>query len=128
MQASNECLSTSKMEQGRLAVTGGPPIVHCSYSVLFSRKISAYHLQRVATCVYRPQTLIVTKVIGRPVPRNNCLRCLFIFTSPLQVTALAGHLQAKYTIIFGKLPHYNGHLQARAETCSGEININKHLK
>jgi hypothetical protein len=56
------------------------------------------------------------------------LLCLFIFISPLHVSALAGHLQAEYTIIFGKLPHYNGHLQARAETCSFEININKHLK
>jgi hypothetical protein len=47
------------------------------------------------------------KVIGRTVPRNNCLRCLFIFILPLHVLALAGHLQAEYTIIFGKLPHYS---------------------
>jgi hypothetical protein len=39
-------------------------------------------------------------VIGRTVPRNNCLRCLFIFILPLHVSALAGHLQAEYTIIF----------------------------
>jgi hypothetical protein len=49
-------------------------------------------------------------------------------------SALAGHLQAEYTIIFGKLHHYNGSVvyssrrwPARAETCSGEINIDKHL-
>jgi hypothetical protein len=47
----------------------------------------------------------------------------------LHVSALAGHLQAEYTIIFGKFgkcipPEWS----ARAETCSGEININKHLK
>jgi hypothetical protein len=49
------------------------------------------------------------KVIGRTVPRNNYLRCLlFIFISPLHVSALAGHLQTEYTIILGKLPHYNG--------------------
>jgi hypothetical protein len=48
------------------------------------------------------------KIIGRTVLRNKCLRRLFIFISPLQVSALTGHLQAEYTIIFGKLPHYNG--------------------
>jgi hypothetical protein len=32
------------------------------------------------------------KVIGRTVPRNNILRCLFIFISPLYVWALAGSL------------------------------------
>jgi hypothetical protein len=47
-------------------------------------------------------------VIGRRVPQNNYLRCLFIFISPLHISALAGHLQAEYTTIFGKLPHYNG--------------------
>jgi hypothetical protein len=36
------------------------------------------------------------------------LRCLFIFISQVHVSALAGHLQVEYTIIFGKLPHYNG--------------------
>jgi hypothetical protein len=88
------------------------------------------------------------KVIGRTVLRNNFLECLFIFISPLQVSALAGHLQAQYTIIFGKLPHYNGSVvlcyrsyfvyvsahtaacrwPARAKTCSGKININEHFK
>jgi hypothetical protein len=33
---------------------------------------------------------------------------LFIFIFPLHVLTLVGHLQAEYTIIFGKLPHYNG--------------------
>jgi hypothetical protein len=31
-----------------------------------------------------------------------------MFISRLHVSALAGHLQAEYKIIFGKLPHYNG--------------------
>jgi hypothetical protein len=48
------------------------------------------------------------KVVGRTVPRNNSSRSLFIFISALHVSALAGHLQAEYTIIFGKLFHYNG--------------------
>jgi hypothetical protein len=48
------------------------------------------------------------KAIGKTVPRNNSSLCLFMFISPLRVLALAGHLQAEYTIIFGKLPHYNG--------------------
>jgi hypothetical protein len=33
---------------------------------------------------------------------------LFIFILLLHVSALAGHLQAQYTVIFDKLPHYNG--------------------
>jgi hypothetical protein len=53
-------------------------------------------------------TTLMRKVIGRTVSRNNFLRCLFIFISPLHVSALAGHHQAEFTIIFGKLPHYSG--------------------
>jgi hypothetical protein len=56
------------------------------------------------------QDVMNIKVIGGTVPRNNCFRCLFIhvFISPLHVLALTGHLQGEYTIIFWKLPHYNG--------------------
>jgi hypothetical protein len=51
---------------------------------------------------------INAKVIGRAVPRNNYLRCLLIFISPLHVSVPTGHLKAEYTIISGKLPHYSG--------------------
>jgi hypothetical protein len=42
------------------------------------------------------------KVIGRTVPRKNYLRCLYVFLSPLHVSALVGYLQVEYAIIFGK--------------------------
>jgi hypothetical protein len=45
------------------------------------------------------------KVIGRTVPHNNYLRCLFIFILPLHVLALPDHLQAENTILLGR---YNG--------------------
>jgi hypothetical protein len=48
------------------------------------------------------------KVIGRTIPCNNFLKRLITFISPLQFSAHAGHLQAEYKIIFGKLPPYNG--------------------
>jgi hypothetical protein len=54
------------------------------------------------------EVLFIIKGTGRTAPRNNYLSCLFIFILPLRVSALAGHLQAEYTIIFGKLPHYDG--------------------
>jgi cbb3-type cytochrome oxidase subunit 1 len=41
-------------------------------------------------------------------PLQQYLRCLFIFISLLHVSPLAGHHQVEYTIIFGKLPQYNG--------------------
>jgi hypothetical protein len=53
-------------------------------------------------------TTKIIKVIGRTVPRNNFLRCLFIFISPLHVSALAGHLQAEYTIFSGSYLTQNG--------------------
>jgi hypothetical protein len=51
------------------------------------------HCGSACCCMY------FIKVIGRTVPRNNYLRCLFIFISPLRVSALTGQLQAEYTII-----------------------------
>jgi hypothetical protein len=57
------------------------------------------------------------KVIGRTVPRNNFPRCLFTFFSPVHVSFLAGHLQAEYTIIFGKLPHYSGSALLSYRSC-----------
>jgi hypothetical protein len=41
------------------------------------------------------------KVIRRTVPRNNSSRFLFYISLSLHVSALAGHLQAEYTIILG---------------------------
>jgi hypothetical protein len=51
---------------------------------------------------------IFFKVIGRTVPRNNHLSCLFIFISPLHVSALDGHLQVEYTIFSGSYLTHNG--------------------
>jgi hypothetical protein len=42
-----------------------------------------------------------TKFVRRSVPPNNFSRCLFYIFLPLHVSALAGHLQAEYTIIPG---------------------------
>jgi hypothetical protein len=60
------------------------------------------------TCLRSEVTALKIRVIGRTVLCNSFLRCLFTFISPLHVSALAGHLQAEYTIIFGMLPHYSG--------------------
>jgi hypothetical protein len=45
--------------------------------------------------------------LEEPYLANHSSRCLFIFISLLHDSALTGHLQVEYTIIFGKLPHYN---------------------
>jgi hypothetical protein len=56
------------------------------------------HAPTVPCSCHHPVLVKVINAIGRTALRNNYLRCLFIFISPLLVSALAGHLQVKINI------------------------------
>jgi hypothetical protein len=71
-------------------------ILSTAFNLLRKQK-QAYDIAMLSVCSH----IFPFKVIGRTVPRNNYLSCLFIFISPLHVSALAGHLQAEYTIFSG---------------------------
>jgi hypothetical protein len=75
---------------------------------IISLHIWGHHLWKNKTLLLSFQvgylTVSSVKVTVRTVPHNNFLRSILIFISLLYVSALAGHLQAEYTIIFGKLP------------------------
>jgi hypothetical protein len=58
--------------------------------------------------VLHPVARTLSRLLEEPSLATTLSSCLFIFISPLHVFALAGHLQAEYTMIFGKLLHYNG--------------------
>jgi hypothetical protein len=55
-------------------------------------------------------TFYSIKVTRRTVPCNNSSRCLFyiLYFFLLHVSALAGRLQAEYTIILGSYLNHNG--------------------
>jgi hypothetical protein len=64
-----------------------------SEKVYFSIEIISFLFWGSAPCC-----VYFIKVFGRTVPRYSCLKSLFIYISPLHVSAIAGHLQAEYTI------------------------------
>jgi hypothetical protein len=62
------------------------------------RKLTAFYFG-----VLHPVARTLSRLLEEPF-----LATTLFYISPLHVSALAGRLQAEYTIIFGKLPHYNG--------------------
>jgi hypothetical protein len=56
--------------------------------------------------VLYPVARTLSRLLEEP-PLPTTLRGVLFYILPLHVSAFAGHLQAEYTIIFGKLLHYN---------------------
>jgi hypothetical protein len=58
--------------------------------------------------VLQPVACTLSRLLEEPSLATTFQGVYLYFISPQHVSALTGHFQAENTIIFGKLPHYNG--------------------
>jgi hypothetical protein len=70
---------------------------------MFTNFVKLMHELNCENICMNEAGLIISRLLEEPSLATTFLRCLFIFILPLHISALAGHFQAEYTIIFGKL-------------------------